>query len=108
VLPPFTVEVPAVEVKAGSTATLTGRLKRHPLFKEPVRLQIAGLPAGVAVVAPPAAVAADRTDFQIELRADANAAGRTGTATVTGSTTIAGSAYTHPAFPISVKVLPAQ
>jgi hypothetical protein len=92
---PFAVELvtPSLALPAGQTVTLRGRLRRHPLFKEPVQLKLAGLPAGVTLAAPPAPVPGDRADFQLELKADAKAAAGSAILTLTTSATIGGAVY---------------
>lgn len=109
VLPPFTVKLPeALDLEAGKTTLLKGQLVRHSLFKESVRLQFTGLPAGVTLAQPLPPIAADRDEFQMELKADANAAGRMANAQLTCSATVGGMNYAHPAVAVVVRVTPAR
>jgi hypothetical protein len=98
---PFAVEVLTTRLvlRPGETAALEGRLRRHSVFKEPVQIKLDGLPAGVTAAAPQP-VGADRTDFRIELKADAKAPAAAGNLTLTCSATLAGTAYAHP--PVAV------
>jgi hypothetical protein len=103
---PFAVELemPRLTLPAGQTVALKGRLVRQAVFKEPVRLAVAGLPRGVTLAAAPRPVAGDQGDFQIDLRVDPRAVSGMANLTLTCSTTIAGMAYTHPAVMVPVKV----
>src|SRR5262249_25062185 len=75
ILRPFSVELgtPTLSGKVGQTVVLKGKLKRQDVFKEAVTIGLPMLPPGVALVAAPKPVAANQTDFQIELRLDGKA-----------------------------------
>jgi hypothetical protein len=106
VVRPFAVELltPRLVLRPGETAVLKGRLRRHPVFKEAVQIKVDGLPAGVTPTAAPQPVAADRDEFQIELKADPKAAVAAGNGTLTCSATIAGAGYAHPAVVVPIHV----
>jgi hypothetical protein len=110
VVGPFAVEVltSSLTLKAGQSATITGRVRRHARFKEPVQLKLAGLPAGIALAAQPEPVAGERADFQFELKADPKAAAGNVTLTLTGSTTITGAAYAAPSVTVPLQVVAAK
>jgi hypothetical protein len=106
VVGPFAVELltPSLTLPAGRTVMLRGRLQRRLPFKEPVQLNLAGLPAGVTLAAPPPPVAGDQTEFQIELKADPKAAAATANLTLTCSTTLAGTTYAPAPLPVPLQV----
>lgn len=97
-LRPFTVESASSSLMLlpGQTMTIKCKVKRQPVFKEPVQFKLDGLPAGVTLAAPPKSLAAAESDFQIDLKADPKAVLAMANLTLTCSTTIAGAAYTHP------------
>jgi hypothetical protein len=103
---PFDVDLrtPDLSARPGQTVRLKGRLRRQAVFKEAVQLAVAGLPAGVNVGASPKPVAADRSEFDLELKVDAKAGPTTAALTLTCSTTITGMAYAHPPVPIRLTV----
>ncbi|MFN4258770.1 MAG: hypothetical protein ACK4RK_05700 [Gemmataceae bacterium] len=102
VLPPFTVELPPMaRLELGPMVTLKGRIQRQAVFKEPVRLQVAGLPAGVTLAQQPAPVTGD--EFQIVLNVNPKAdIPPTATFTLTAAATISGANYA--AQPVVVNV----
>jgi hypothetical protein len=55
-----------LDAKIGAEVKLTGKVQRRGGFKGDVTVSLTGVPPGVAV--PTAAVAADKTDFQLALR----------------------------------------
>jgi hypothetical protein len=61
----------SVEIHAGATAELKGKLLRKGAFKEPVTCKLDGLPAGVK--SDPLTVAPDASEFTIKLTADGGA-----------------------------------
>jgi hypothetical protein len=99
VLRPFELQLaaPTLSLAPGQTVALRGKIVRQHVFKEAVQLKLDGLPAGVTLVAPPAAVPADKSDFEIMLKVDATAAPAPAALSLTGSTTLAGAAYALPA-----------
>lgn len=102
---PFEIvlEGPTLALVPGTTITLKGQVRRQPAFKDAVTLTLAGLPAGVILVAAPAPVAANQNDFAIALKVDPKAAVN-GTLTLTASTTIGGVAYPQPVVNIAAMV----
>jgi hypothetical protein len=107
VVRPFVVELmtPSLTLVPGQTAVLKARVQRHALFKEPVQATLTGLPKGVTMTAPLKPLAPSQSELNIDLRVDPKATIATGTLTLTGTTTIAGTAYTHPAVAIAVKAM---
>lgn len=96
----------AIEVKAGATFELKGKVVRKEPFKEPVTVRINGLPAGLK--ADPVTVAPTASDFVIKVVADPKAAA----ATVNGNVAVAFQVnkkdYPSSPLPLGVKVLPAN
>jgi hypothetical protein len=105
---PFTVESQAanLELPAGQTIALKGRIQRKDVCKEPVQLRVDGLPAGVTI-APLKPLTPDQTEFQIDLLVNPRAAAATANLTLTATATIGGQAFTHPAIAVPAKVVPA-
>src|SRR5262249_40235449 len=67
VKPPFTVRLDGpLQLKAGQTVKLAGKVIREAVFEEVVRLTLTGLPAGVTLK-PPKPVAANEDVFALEL-----------------------------------------
>jgi hypothetical protein len=97
---PFVIEAPAgpVNLAPGQMTTIKATVQRQPVFKEAVQVKVEGLPAGVTLAAPIAAVAPTAPDFQIALKADPKAAETPTPALVkiTCTATIAGQPYVHP------------
>lgn len=95
---------PNLDVKAGETVELKGKVVRQGPFREPVAVKIDGLPAGLK--SDPVTVAPDASDFAIKVVADPSSAA----ATVTGQVAIAFQVnkkdYPVPPTPLAVKVLP--
>jgi hypothetical protein len=110
VLRPFTVEVltPQLTASPGQTVTLKGRVRRQPVFKEPIQFKLEGLPAGVTLAAPPQPIAAGASEFQIDLKLDPKASAATANLTLSCSTTIAGIAYPYPVLAVPLQVTPAK
>ena len=80
----------------GQTATLKGKLQRQSSFKDAVQLRLAGLPAGVVLAKPLTAVAANVSDFQIELKVDPKYKTATANLSLTASTNLGGMPYAQP------------
>lgn len=74
VVRPAAVELaaPNLEVKAGTTVELKGKLVRRGAFKEPVTVQLKGLPGGLK--SEPVTVAPDASEFTLKVEAEAAAA----------------------------------
>ena len=77
VVPPASLELAAkpLEVKAGTTVELKGKINRKGSFDAPVTVKINGLPAGLK--ADPVTVAGKEADFVIKVVAEAKAAAAT-------------------------------
>jgi len=108
VVRPFRVELltPKLTLAPGQTAVLKGRIERRPVFREAVQLKLDGLPKGVTLAGALKPVTPDRTEFQIELRADPKAAPTTATLTLICATTIGGATYGHPPVTVAFVVGP--
>lgn len=114
-MPAVTVEVvrPAavelalatVEVKAGETFELKGKVARKGPFKEPVTVKVDALPAGLK--ADPITVPPDQSEFTLKLVADPKAAAGMGTAQVAFAFQVNKKDYPVPTAPLAVKVVPA-
>jgi len=103
---PFTVEsaAPMLTLTPGQTVSLKAKLVRQPVFKEAVQVRLTGLPPGVTLAAPLAAVPGDRSEIQIDLKVDAKAAPANATLTLACTTTIGGMAYNHPPVTVAAQV----
>jgi hypothetical protein len=66
---------PGLDVKAGATAELKGKVLRKGAFKEPVTVKVNGLPAGLK--ADPVTVPPDASDFSVKVVAEPSAAAAT-------------------------------
>ncbi len=97
---------PGVEVKAGASAEVKGRIVRKGTFNEPVTVRINGLPAGLK--AEPATVAAGASDFAVKIVADAKAAPVTAGAQVALAFQVNKKDYPVPPAPLAIKVLPSK
>lgn len=107
VVRPVAVEAPAnLEIKAGTTAELKGKVVRKAPFKDPVTIKLDGLPAGVK--ADPVTVPGDKADFVVKLTADAKAAAATGAAKATAAFQINKKDYPTPPAPVAIKVTAAK
>jgi hypothetical protein len=96
----------SLEVKAGATFELKGKVVRKDPFKEPVTVKVNGLPAGLK--ADPATVAPNASDFTVKVVADAKAAPATANANVTLAFQVNKKDYPPQTIPLAVKVLPAK
>jgi hypothetical protein len=107
VVRPLDVELAGakVEIKPGQTVELKGRLVRRGGFKEPVKLNLNGLPAGLK--AEPLTVAPDAAEFTFQVIAEANAAAAEANAQVAPAAfKLAEKDYTVPPVALAVKVVP--
>jgi hypothetical protein len=91
-----------VDLLPGQTVVLRGTVERQPMFKEPVRLTLTGLPPGVAPVKPLAPVSG--TAFSIELKVAPKLPAGMAKLTLTGAATIAGQNHVHPPLVVSATV----
>jgi hypothetical protein len=97
---------PTLEVKAGETVALKGKVVRKGPFKEAVTVKVVGLPAGLK--AEPVKVDGDKVEFQVPIVADAKAAAAGTKANVSIAFQINKKDYATPAVPLDVKVLAAK
>lgn len=107
VVRPATIELeaPALEVKAGATAELKGKVVRQGPFKQEVVIKVDGLPAGTKVE--PITLAGDATEFVLKVSADAGAAAAEGQAKVTGAFKIGDKDYpAPPQAALTIKLVP--
>ncbi len=95
----------AVEVKAGETVEVKGKVARRGPFKEPVTVKLDGLPAGLK--ADPIVLAPDQSEFALKLVADPKAAAAQASAQVGLAFQLAKKDYPTPPTPLAIKVLPA-
>jgi hypothetical protein len=93
-----------LEVKAGQTAELKGKVVRKSPFAEPVTVKVNGLPAGLK--AEPVTVAPDASDFTIAVIAEEAAAAAMANGNVAMAFQVNKKDYTVPPTPLAVKVLP--
>jgi hypothetical protein len=97
------LSAPNVEVKAGATAELKGKVVRKGAFKEPVVVKIDGLPAGLK--ADPITVAPDASEFVLKVIADPSAAAAMANTKTVMSFQINKKDYATPPTPLTVKVV---
>ncbi|WP_422930415.1 hypothetical protein [Singulisphaera sp. PoT] len=97
---------PALELKAGATFELKGKVVRKAPFAEPVTVKVQGLPAGLK--ADPVTLPPDKADFVVPVIADPKAAPAMAGANVSLAFQVQKKDYALPAVPLAVKVLPAQ
>jgi hypothetical protein len=106
VVPPASVELaaPALEVKAGATAELKGKIVRKGGFDAPVTVKINGLPAGLKADA--VTVAGSDSGFAVKVAADAKAAAASANTHVALAFQVEKKDYPVPPTALAVKVLP--
>ncbi len=105
VVAPVALELsaPVLELRAGESARLQGKVLRRGTFQELVVLKLDALPAGVT--AEPVTVATDQVEFSLELKAEASAeAGEKAVPVVLGFK-IGDKDYPFPATPVTLKVV---
>ncbi len=105
VVRPATLELaaPNLEVKAGQTVELKGKVMRRGPFKEAVKVQLNGLPGGLK--AEPVDVAADAFEFTIKIVADAGAGESQANTQVAMAFKVGGKDYNIPPTPLALKVV---
>ena len=106
VVRPFMIE-PAggpITLTPGQTVPVRFRVTRRDIFREPVRVQLSGLPAGVALAAQPAPVPPDQSEVVLNLKVDAKAVPATANLVLSASATINGQTYNHPPVTVSAVV----
>ncbi len=97
----------AIEVKAGSTVELKGKVVRKAGFKEPVTVKLNGLPAGLKPE--PVTVAADASEFLVMVVADEKASPATAAGTVALAFQVNKKDYpAPPTTPLGIKLLAAK
>ena len=101
----ITLAAPGVEVKAGATVEVKGKVERKAPFAEPVTVKVTGLPAGLT--AEPVTVAPTESDFTLKIVADPKAAAASAAAAVAPGFQINKKDYATPPAALAVKVLPA-
>jgi hypothetical protein len=108
VVRPFTIEPVSgqVTLMPGQTVPVRFRLTRRDVFREPARVQLSGLPAGVALAAQPALVLPEQGEVVLNLKVDAKAAPATANLVLSASATINGQTYNHP--PVTVPAVVKQ
>lgn len=94
----------SVEVKAGATSEIKGKVLRKDPFKDPVTIKVNGLPAGLK--ADPITVASGVAEFALKVVADAKAAASSATVQVVPSYQVNKKDYPPSPVPLSLKVLP--
>lgn len=104
VVRPVAVETPAtnLEIKAGNTIELTGKLVRKGAFKEPVTLNLKGLPAGTK--ADPVTVPPDGDAFTFKIQADPAAAEAMANLQLAPEFKLGDKDYPQPPVPLTLKV----
>ena len=108
VVRPATVELksPTLELKAGATAEVAGKVVRRGGFKDPVTVKLNNLPAGLK--AEPVTIAADASDFTLKVVAEEKAAAASASAAVAPVYQINKKDYPAPTAPLAVKVVAAK
>jgi hypothetical protein len=98
VVRPFTIEPAAgqVTLMPGQTVPVRFRLTRRDVFREAVRVQLSGLPVGVALASTPGPVLPEQSEVVLNLKVDAKAAPATTNLVLSASATINGQTYNHP------------
>ena len=109
VVRPAAVELaaPAVEVKAGATVEVKGKIVRKGTFKEPVTVKLNGLPAGLKADPVTVAAGAVRVHPQGHRRPQGRRRPRP-PASVASAFQVNKKDYPTAAAPLAVKVLPAK
>jgi hypothetical protein len=97
------LQAPAVELKAGETARLQGKLVRRGSFQEPVVVKLDSLPGGVTAEA--VTVAADQVEFSLELKAEASAEAVEKAVPLALGFKVGDKDYPFPTTPVTLKVV---
>ncbi len=111
IVKPVVVELStgSVELKAGTTIDIKGKVVRKSAFKEPVTVKLNGIPAGTK--ADPVTVPPDQSEFTVKLSAEEKAAPATSMANASLAFQVNKKDYPAallPSVPLSLKVLPAK
>ena len=106
VVRPVSVELPSnVEIKAGTTFELKGKVVRKGPFAEAVTLKLEGLPAGLKAEPASISVAPGKSDFSWKIVADPKAAPSTGSAKLSPAFQINKKDYATPPSSLAIKIL---
>lgn len=97
------LEPPAVEVAAGASVEVKGKLTRKGTFKDPVVVKLDGLPAGLT--AEPVTVAPETADFVVKLTATADAQPAEAAVKVLAAFQVAGKDYPYPPATLTTKIV---
>ncbi len=100
------LDAKSIEVKAGTTGELKGKIVRKGTFNEPVTLKINGLPAGLKADA--VTVAAGASSFVLKVVAEPKAAAASVGAQIAMAFQVQKKEYPVPPTPLAVKVLTAK
>jgi hypothetical protein len=105
VVPPASLELsaPGLDIKAGTTVELKGKIVRKGSFDAPVTVKINGLPAGLK--ADPVTVAAKESSFIVKVIAEPKAAAATADTRVALAFQVEKKDYPVAPTPLAVKVL---
>jgi hypothetical protein len=101
----ITIDSKAVELKAGATVEVKGKVQRRGAFRDPVTLTVKGLPAGIK--ADPVVVAPSKSEFALKIVSEAKAAG-SASVQVLPVFQVKKKDYPAASVPLSVKLLPAR
>ncbi len=96
---------PRLEIAAGTSAEIRGKVTRRGGFKDPVNLKLDALPAGIK--ADPLVVPPEATEFAFKVTADPKAAPTEAAARVVPAIKLGPRDYAPPAVPLVIKVKPA-
>ena len=97
---------PGIEVKAGETAEIKGKIVRKGTCKDEVTIKLEKLPAGLK--AEPVKLPPDQSEFTVKVECDAKAAAADAKAEVALVLQVAKKDYAVPPTPLSVKVKAAE
>ncbi len=102
---PVAVELsaPMVDVKVGTTVEFKGKLVRKEPFKQPVKITLTGLPAGLK--ADPVDLPAEGTEFALKIIAEPTAAEAMAAVQVGLAFKVGDKDYPFPPTPLAVKVV---
>ena len=97
---------PSLELKAGESAEVKGKVARAGTCKEELTIKLNKLPAGLK--AEPVKIAPDQTEFTIKVEAEPKAAKAEAKAEVVLSLQVAKKDYAVPSIPLAIKLLPGE
>jgi hypothetical protein len=104
VVRPVLIEMatPSVSLQPGATAELKGKLIRKGGFKDPVTINVDGLPKGLK--ADPVTIEGDAVEFSLNVVAEADAAEAKADAKLAPAFQINKKGYATPPTPVSVQI----